>query len=397
MTLVPLPPEDVRARRRPLAILLVFATELAFALLIATPVHAWARRVWGAHPDGDAVLFAPGARDLMFWLGQNDSGLGVSVRTTSVLLLISAVLMQLALGALIASLAFGRASAGSSTSSTRLAAPRAMTALQVAVRTVLPLSGLLVLSFVAMAVVLGIGSIAAGAVEHGLTDRLGDARAFHVRLATLALFGALAAVVGVFVDLARAAIGREAGLAASRGDVSPAWTMMLRGIRTALGASRRGLVRATLQWAWRAALGIALIAAGYAAAQSLGGRGGSALIALFVIHQVVVLLRTALRASWLARAIGMIAPVQDAREEARVAGITADAPAPALASLAPAPAPASTPASASTSESLRPPESAKPRSSGPRRVRSPEPRAPGRIQELRAGRRNENVVAVGQR
>src|SRR5690606_3936791 len=54
---------EVRARRRPVATLLVYFWELAWALLVAAPVHAWARRSWGTHPDGDAVLFRPGARE----------------------------------------------------------------------------------------------------------------------------------------------------------------------------------------------------------------------------------------------------------------------------------------------------------------------------------------------
>jgi hypothetical protein len=107
-TIAPFAARLIHARKRPGAIAFVFLAEAASALLVATPVHAWAGRVWGNHPDGDAVLFIPGARDLMVWLGQNDAALAVTVRTAIVLLVVSAVLMQLPLGALVASLAFGR-------------------------------------------------------------------------------------------------------------------------------------------------------------------------------------------------------------------------------------------------------------------------------------------------
>ena len=94
----------------------MFVAELAWAFVVATPVHAWARRAWGAHPDGDAVLFAPGGRDLLVWLGQDDAGLSVTARTTIVLLAVGAVLLQLPFGALVASLAFGRGGGATATS-----------------------------------------------------------------------------------------------------------------------------------------------------------------------------------------------------------------------------------------------------------------------------------------
>jgi len=331
-TLAPLAPADISARKRPLAVLFVFAAGLAWALLVASPVHAWAGRVWGAHPDGDGVLFAPGGRQLLIWLGQTDAALPVTARTTLLLLLVGAVLLQLPLGALLASLAFSRtapvpapaildpdtdldAKPDGDEPKPRLRSPRVNTALQVGVAAFLPLCGLLALGTVAAIVVIGLGAIASSAVDHGLAERMGDARAFTLRLVTFALFLAIAAVIGVIVDLARAAVGRETGLTAARGTSSPAWSVMLRGVRSALSVARRGLLRATLAWAWRAAIGVAMLIAGYYVAQLLGGRGGSSLTILFLVHQLIVLGRTAMRASWLAHAIALVAPVQDAREQ----------------------------------------------------------------------------------
>lgn len=320
--LTPLAAADVSAQKRPLAVLFVFAAELAWALLVATPVHAWVGRVWGAHPDGDGVLFAPGGRQLLIWLGQADAGLGVTARTTMMLLLAGAVLMQLPLGALLASMAFSR-------ETTR--APRMKTALQVGITAFLPLCGLLALGTVAAVIVVALGAIVSSAVDHGLAERLGDARAFTLRLVTFALFLAIAAMVGVVVDLARAAIGRETGIEAARGRASPAWSVMLRGLGSALSVARRGLLQATFAWAWRGAIGVALITVGYYVAQLLGGRGGSSLAIVLVVHQLIVLGRTALRASWLAHAIALIAPVQDARESTKAKTERVDEPEPSKA------------------------------------------------------------------
>ena len=242
--MTPLAPETIRARTRPAAVLFVFFAELAWALLVATPVHAWAGRVWGAHPDGDAVLFTPGGRDLMVWLGQSDAALGVTARTTIVLIAVGAVLMQLPLGALLASLAFGRDEDERPL--------RIVSALRAGMSAFLPLAVLLVLGTVASVVLLALGALASSAVDHGLTERLGDARAFRAHIVTFGLFAAIACVVGVFVDLARAAVGRDVGLAAANGTPSSAWNILLCGVKTALTTSRQALPRATLAWAWRA-------------------------------------------------------------------------------------------------------------------------------------------------
>lgn len=314
--MTPLVPAAIRARTRPLAILYVYLAELMWALLVATPVHAWARRAWGAHPDGDAVLWMPGGRDLLVWLGQEDAAIAVVSRTVMVLIVVGAIAMQVPLGALIASLAFARGGEAAGADSRR--APRWQAALRVGIGAFLPLAGVLALGSIAAVVVLAIGGFAASAVDHGLAERLGDARSFQLRLVAFALFALLAAAIGVVVDLARAAIARDVGLATAQGTLAPGWTTMLRGLRTAFAVARRHIGAATLAWGVRALLSLALIAVvGVAYVQALGGKGGGALLLLWLAHQGVVLCRVALRASWLARAIAFIAPVQDARNAAR--------------------------------------------------------------------------------
>jgi hypothetical protein len=311
---LPLPPGAIRARKRPGAILYVYLAELMWALLVATPVHAWVRRAWGGHPDGDAVLWLPGGRELMVWLGQEDAAIGVVSRTALVLLFVGTIAMQVPLGALIASLAFARDGEPGAPDTGR--APRAQSALRVGIAAFMPLTGLLALSSLVTVIVLGLGGILASAVDHGLTGALGDARGFQLRIVTFALFAALASLVGVIVDLARAAIARDTALGVDQGATRTGWSTMVRGLRTAFAVARRQLRTAVLAWAWRAALAFGLIIVGYAASQALGGAGGGALLLLWLAHQAIVLVRVALRASWLARAVALVAPVQDARNSA---------------------------------------------------------------------------------
>jgi hypothetical protein len=83
-------------------------------------------------------------------------------------------------------------------------------------------------------------------------------------------------------------------------------TVLRIGIRAALGTTRRALGRALVAWSWRAALGALLIGAGMAAGSLAGASGGAMLLVVFVLHQSVVLVRTALRASWLAKALRLV-------------------------------------------------------------------------------------------
>ena len=319
-SLSPVPPDAIRARRRPLAILYVYLAELAWALVVATPVHAWARRVWGAHPDGDAVLWLPGGRALLTWVGQEDAALGVVSRTTLVLLVVGMVAMQVPLGALLASLAFTREPEPGLGGGR---APRWRAALDIGTAAFWSLAGLLVLGGIAAIIVVGAGAMLGSALDHALAERLGDARSFQVRVVVLVLFVLLACVVGVVLDLARAAVARETGLGTIRGERASGWTMMLRGLRVAFSVAARNLRAATLAWGWRALVSLALIGLGTAIAQALGGKGGVTLLLLWVAHQGIVLARVALRASWLARAVALVAPVQDARMAATDAAVSA--------------------------------------------------------------------------
>jgi hypothetical protein len=102
-----------------------------------------------------------------------------------------------------------------------------------------------------------------------------------------------------------------------RGSYASGWTMMLRGLRIAFSVIRRSFRGAVVAWAWRALVALALLGVGYAIAHAIGGKGGTMLLVLWLVHQAIVLARVALRASWLARAVRLVSVVQDARDDAQ--------------------------------------------------------------------------------
>ncbi len=293
--LSPLSPGAISARRRPAALLFVFAWELAWALVVATPVHAWARRVWGAHPDGDAVLWAPGARELLVWLGSLDAAESTVFNVTALLVLVGTMLAQIPLAILLTSLVNGRDEAGR--------APSLADAQRGAAGTYLPLLTVHVAIRLGELTVLATGGFAARALDHALANSLGDALAARLAIALFALFVLLALALGVLGDLVRTSIAHDPS--------GSAWRSFVRAVKRAGGVGLRAFRSAFLAWAWRAAFALALVGLGALASQGLGGRGGLALLLLFVGHQGIVLARTALRASWLARAARLTAPASE--------------------------------------------------------------------------------------
>lgn len=286
-----LDPSEVRARRRPVALGLYVAYQMATGLLVALPVHAWAKAVWGAHPDGDAVLFRPGARDLLAWIGGTSVTLDVVGRTTLALGALIVLMHPLPLGLLLAALATGRDVLG--------IAPRPRALVRAAAPMFAPLLLVFVIASLAQLCVLGLGFAAGGFFESSLTTWIGERPALLARVAMLLPFVFAASVFGVEADVARAYVARTAIAQPAR----PSWDNARAAIVAAVRLGRRDLASAYVAWVWRAALGVAFVGLGALASNALGGKGGVALAALFAAHRLVVAGRAALRASWLAEAL----------------------------------------------------------------------------------------------
>jgi hypothetical protein len=137
---------------------------------------------------------------------------------------------------------------------------------------------------------LAIAAWAFGATREALEPRYGDARADQI--AALACFAVLflAATAAVLHDLARAALVRH------RAGTMPA-------IRAALVTFRRVAFRVLWSWAWRALAGLAVVVAVSMVVPRFATRGTGALLAVALLHQLVIIARASLRASWLARAL----------------------------------------------------------------------------------------------
>jgi hypothetical protein len=137
---------------------------------------------------------------------------------------------------------------------------------------------------------LGCGLALGKVVDDSLYFKVGEARAEQVGWLIVAIFAAVACLVGVAQETARAAVVRFR--------LGPGKATLL-----ALATLRRAPLALAWSWAWRALAGIVPLAFGSLVAERLGGRGGLAIWALVAVHQAIAMARVALRASWLAGAL----------------------------------------------------------------------------------------------
>lgn len=282
----PVPAADMRARRHPVAIAAVWLFELGAAYLVATPLHAWARAVWGSHPAGDAPLFRPGGYALLGWLDTEGAELGIVLRTSALLLFVLSLASNVVTAGLVAVLATrgGR---------------RFSLAVRTGVAAFFPLLATGIVFGAIEGFFFGVGFFLSSELDHRLADGWGDERAFLARLALLSVFVVLTLASGVVGDLARVAIARDI----ARGTAD---RPLRDGIVTAMRAGRAKIGRALLAWGWRSALATGLVVLGVMLSDRMGDRGGGALWVLFFGHQSLVLARAALRTSWLANALRLI-------------------------------------------------------------------------------------------
>jgi hypothetical protein len=296
--LVLLSPDDIHARRRPVAIAVVWAYEVLFGIAIAWPAAAAVKSAFSGNPRGDAALFTPGGLDLVDLFFHADSAPPSILAHAALLFTVAAVLGLVPFAFLLVQLAY--ATREHRPPPFRLTLSRTLAALR-------PLGALFVAASAVEIVLLALAFIMGGAIGGWLASTLGDSRAEQIGWAATVLLAAFAAAVGVAHDLARAAVVR------------------LR--ITALEAARLGLTTLRRRaphvlmfaWGWRTLAGWALVGIGSLFAEWLGGRGGFALLVLTVIHQGIALSRVGLRASWLAR--GMRALGEEAPSDAGAAGL----------------------------------------------------------------------------
>ncbi len=275
---------SMRARRRPLAVVLVWGYELLLAATIAWPAASYVNGVYGAHPMGDAPLFRPGGLALADLAVRARPVMAALSAHASPLFAVGAVLGLIPLALLIVQIAHATPARKSPPLGASLA--RAWS--------VFPrFFALMIASAFVQGLLLIAGMLAASATAGGTTRSMGEARAQQLGFVVFAVFLLLTATAGVLHDVARTA--------AVRFDVG-----VLRAVRLASNALRRGFLALMWSWGWRAAIGLVPIAIAAALSAKLAGRGVTALWAMAAIHQLVILARVALRASWLAKALRVV-------------------------------------------------------------------------------------------
>jgi len=285
--LVLLANDAMRARHRPWMILLVWAWEVAWAFGIAWPLTRAVAHAYGSHPDGDGVLFRAGSLELGDFL-MNGFRMGYAgpalASHLTILLPAALVLGLLPLAALMASMAHATRDRH---------APRLRQLWPYVGSSFWPMAILLVVAGLAIAG-LGAGAIALGSAiassYAGGTHAGGEPRASWLGVCVAAIGLLLPCFVGIMHDMARAAIVRFRVTA-------------VRSVVLAWKTIARHPVRECWSYLWRAGVSLALVALGALVATRLGGRPGVALFTVFVMHQLIVLSRVALRASWLANAL----------------------------------------------------------------------------------------------
>jgi hypothetical protein len=275
--LVLLMPQAMRARRHPRAIAAMWAWETVLALLASGPAAGLARAAW----RGDQPLWEAGGHALLDWLWHDLHGVRAALSGAEVVLVLSTVAGLVPMAALMAALTYARRDRQAAAFVQCIAA---------GLRAFPPMALLLVVAGLLQGLVLVAGGFLAVAVEGWSHARLGEARAQQVEGLVFLLVLAVAAQTGVLHDLARASVVR----------------FRVTGMR-ALGLGARTLRRSPIvlgwSWAWRALASLAPVLAAAAVAGKLGGHGGFDLVFLFVLHQSVVVVRVALRTSWMARAL----------------------------------------------------------------------------------------------
>jgi hypothetical protein len=275
----PLAPGRIRARRRPGAILLLWAFRLLGAWLVAAPVADAYSSGLGHLPGGDAVVFEAGGTYLLEALRLNSHQLLAAIRQGLWALLVMGAAGLVPLCALLVALCHaGRLRAGEWSHRTASHLP-----------TLAALVALTLLVQVALGILAALGLLGLRQPGH---CALGPPGAQWPLLALVFVAAVLCLTVGVLSDLARAAaVLHGAGVAAA--------------CRLALRTARGCPTRVLLDWLTPAIWSLLAVAAAAILVHALRvqAAAGWRLLAVFSLHQLTALLLVALRANWLARAL----------------------------------------------------------------------------------------------
>lgn len=274
--LVGAPNERLRARRAPSSILLLWIFQSTLAALATFPMLSLVGAAFGGHPRGDAPLYEPGSLSLVnFLLNSKDmvrplTGLPILCTLTAIvvgLFPLSAMLHQI-----------NHETASRKRARLRWVLTRAL--LSVPALTTL-LAIFLPLEAAGAMISLGLGKGFASATE----SFLGEARAEQLGFLLGLTSFASVAVLGIFHDLARAAIVRFR-------------VPIARALKMSWNAFRRAPGGVLWAWVWRATLGLGLVLGGAFVAEKAAGAWATLLV--FCTHQAILVVRAALRASGLA-------------------------------------------------------------------------------------------------
>ncbi len=260
----------MRARRRPLAILVLWAWQVVLAAFVALPTTAAVAAWYGRNPTGDAPLWRPGALALADLVMGARAARRETFLLSGLVFLVAGFADLFPLAGLLAAIAYV---------TRELRAPPMRSVFAHASGIFTTLATLFAMSALAEGFLVIVALVASDAVATATQARLGDARADQTGwLVALAVLG-IATTVGVLHDLARAGAVRFRVRA-------------LRSWRLAFNALARAPAAVLWSWAWRALAGWAPVAIGALVSARLGGRGGAQLVALFFVHQLVLAVRS---------------------------------------------------------------------------------------------------------
>ncbi len=266
-----------RRLRRVSFVVLVWGWQSLVAMLAAAVVASRVGAAYGRNPAGDLPLWRDGSLELLDLLAHGRSDVGV---------LTTALGGILALGALAAVVPYAILLHDAVAPARR----RALDVARASVRSWPTLLALRIL-FVGAAVLLIVA--ARYALDLGQAVGASGGTASDARID---LTGAAFAVI-VLLAFIPLEVGIDACAAAVVTRPRPTLRLAFLGGFELL---RRDGRRLLLAWAGRNLAALALVGVGAIVASHLGGRGGACLVALWAVHQLITLARTALRASWLA-------------------------------------------------------------------------------------------------